>query len=116
MNKTDSLAIQLLAYAYLQHGAAEKSVSLLVALDAVAPGDQKTLKALAVAQTRSGRHQDALNTLERVALSLNGQPDALAKLLTARGLAGLGRLDEAAHFASLYLSAGHVDLTTGGAA
>lgn len=85
--------LQLLAYAYLRNARPEKAALLLAALDAVAPGQRKALRALALAQLRSGSPQQALDTLDRVAMG--GGNDAAFHLLRARALAACDRRIEA---------------------
>jgi Flp pilus assembly protein TadD len=98
--------VQLLAYAYLQQARPEKAAVLLDALDAVAPGQRKVLRALALAQLRSGEPERALETLRRVALG--GGADAAFHLLRARALAACGRRIEAGTEMAACLAARHV--------
>jgi Flp pilus assembly protein TadD len=70
----DIQAVQLLALACLQQSRPEKAALLLDALDALQPGRREVLRALALAQLRSGEPQRALDTLERVAVSSAADP------------------------------------------
>jgi Flp pilus assembly protein TadD len=94
MSEQEKNIVQLLAFAYLQNARPEKAAVLLAALDAVAPGQRKVLRALALAQLRCGQPQSALDTLERVALC--GGIDAAFHLLRARALIACERRLEAA--------------------
>src|SRR5262249_15406082 len=64
MSEQERNLVQLLAYAYLQSARPDKAAALLCALDAVAPGQRKVLRTLALAQVRCGQAQSALDTLE----------------------------------------------------
>jgi predicted Zn-dependent protease len=83
MTEEDIQLVQLLAHAYLQHARPGKAVALLAALDALAPGRPDLLRALALAQLRSGQAPSALETLQRMAA---GESDAPFHLLRARAL------------------------------
>jgi Flp pilus assembly protein TadD len=93
VNDQEHIAVQLLAYSYLQNARPEKAEVLLSALDAVAPGQRKVLRALALAQIRNGRAQSALDTLDRIALT--GDTESAFHLLRARALVASGRRVEA---------------------
>jgi len=94
MTEQEKILVQLLAWAYLQSARPEKAAVLLAALDVVAPGQRKVLRALALAQVRCGEPQLALDTLRRVALA--GGMDAAFHLLQARALVACERRLEAA--------------------
>ena len=93
VSEQEKNVVQLLAYAYLQNARPEKAAVLLAALDAVAPGQRKVLRTLALAQVRCGQPQLALDTLDRVAIA--GGIDAAFHLLRARALAACERRIEA---------------------
>ncbi len=101
MTRTESDFMQLLAYVYLQNARPDKAAVLLGALDAVAPGQARTLRALALAQVRSAKPQHALETLDRLAMS--GGIDAAFHLLRAQALGLLARRTEAAAAMRTYL-------------
>jgi hypothetical protein len=106
--------VQLLAYAYLRSARPQKAEVLLSALDAVAPGRQKVLRTLALAQLRSGSPAFALQTLERVAHA--GGADAAFHLLRARALVACGRRIEAAAAMSRCLAQRRTASAAGGMA
>ena len=93
MTPTEISLMELLAHALLQNGRPAKAVSLLEALDVIQPGQPQTLRALAVALLRAGHPQDALATLDRLALA--GGVDATFHLLRSQALGGLQRTPEA---------------------
>jgi predicted Zn-dependent protease len=85
--------LALLGYVYLQNARPDKAAALYAALDRIAPGQPKMLRALAVAQVGAGKAQRALDTLDRLAMA--GGVDAAFHLLRAQALGALGRIDEA---------------------
>jgi len=93
MSDQEKNLVQLLAYAFLQNARPDKAAALLAALDAVTPGQRQVMRALALAQVRSGQPGQALDTLDRVAIS--GGIDAAFHLLRARALAACERRIEA---------------------
>ena len=97
----NSELIDLLAYIYLQHNRPDKAAVLLAARDLLAPGNARTLLALAVARLRSGQPQRALEALDRLALL--GAMDASFHLVRAQALHALERTSEAAAAMRAYL-------------
>lgn len=85
--------LSLLGYVLLQSARPEKAVAVLTALDRIAPGERKTLTALALALVRAGKARQALDTLDRLAIA--GGVDAAFHLLRAQALMNVGRHDEA---------------------
>lgn len=83
----------LLAYVFLQNARPDRAAVLLAALDCLVPGQSRVLRALALAQVRSGKAQRALDTLDRLALA--GGVDAAFHLLRAQALSALDRREEA---------------------
>lgn len=86
--------MDLLAYIYLQHGLADKAVLLLLARDLLVPDDPRTLLSLALAQLRSDKPGNALQTLER--LVILGAMGAEFHLVRAQALQALEQPAEAA--------------------
>lgn len=93
MDPNPSSALSILAFALMQNGRAAKAVILLEALDQLEPGQVATLQALAAAQVRSGKPEQALDTLDRLAMAGGAGP--LFLLLRAQALAALDRAAEA---------------------
>lgn len=93
MTPAEMSLMELLAHALLQNGRPAKAVTLLEALDVIQPEQPQTLRALAVALLRAGHPQDALNTLDRLALA--GGVDATFHLLRSQALGSLQRTPEA---------------------
>lgn len=94
MNEDQSDFLRLMAYVFLRNGRPDKAAVLLAALDQLMPGRPAVLRALALAQVRSGKGQRALDTLDRLAMA--GGVDAAFHLLRAQALTGLERREEAA--------------------
>jgi predicted Zn-dependent protease len=94
MQDTERDAVALLAYFYLQNARPERAAVLYAALDAASAGDRKTLTALALAQLRAGRPDQALSTLDRMAMQ--GGIDLWFHLLRAQAQMALQRPKEAA--------------------
>lgn len=86
--------LDLLGYFYLQHGMAEKAAVLIAARVALAPADARVLMRLALAYMRAGNSKQALETLERVALTRTIDP--AYHLLRAKALQRDGRAADAA--------------------
>lgn len=95
--------IELLSYAYTRSARPEKAAALLMALDALSPGQGKVLPALALAQVRCGRAHEALQTLERI----DGASafDAAYHLLRAQALTACERRIEAGEAMSACIAA-----------
>ena len=93
MRDEDRQALSLLAFVLLQNDRPEKAVALLDALDAAQPSHPPTLQTLAVAQLRSGKPENALQTIDR--LSILDAPLPLLDLLRAQALVAAGRHSEA---------------------
>ena len=77
----------------LQNAQADRAVALLEALDALRPGDIRTMLGLATAYLRIGAANRALQTLARTARNADRPPTC--DLLRAQALAALGRTIEA---------------------
>ncbi len=99
---TSTELMDLLAYLFLQHQRPDKAAVLLAARDLLAPGDTRTLLALALARLRAGQPQRALDTLDRLALL--GAIDAPFHLVRAQALHALDRAPEAAAAMRAYLA------------
>jgi Flp pilus assembly protein TadD len=94
MNEQEQTLLNLMGYMFLQSARPDKAAVVLTALDAMAPGQPKVLRALALAQLRRGKPDRALGVLDRLAMS--GSVDAVFHLLRAQSLTALARHDEAA--------------------
>jgi predicted Zn-dependent protease len=94
MTEQEQSLLNLLGYVFLQSARPEKAAVVLGALDALAPGQPGVLRALVLAQLRSGKAERALAVLDQLAMA--GGVDAAFHLLRAQALAALGRPDEAA--------------------
>lgn len=101
MNEEQISFVELLAYVFLQNARPDKAAALLAALDALMPGRRKALCALALAQIRSAKPRQALETLDRLALA--GGIDAAFHLLRAQALSLLARRTEATAAMQTYL-------------
>jgi Flp pilus assembly protein TadD len=86
--------LELLAFIFLQNARPDKAMVLLQALDLIAPLKPKVLSALALSQLRAEKPQQALATLDRLAMA--GGIDAAFHLLRGQALMNLGRAEEAA--------------------
>lgn len=93
MNASAATALYVLAHALLQNARAPQAAVLLEALDAIRPGNERTLLALATAQIRQGRASEALRILDR--LKRAGSACAPLHLLRAQSLSALHRHSEA---------------------
>lgn len=101
MNETAATALYVLAFTFLENARPEQASVLLEALDAVEPGQSRTLLALATAQLRHGQAGEALRTIER--LSREGYCDAPLHLLRSQALRALGRHAQAHAAMTSYL-------------
>lgn len=101
MRNDERQALSLLAHVLMQNGLPDRALAVLDGLDALLPGDPSTLRALAVAQLRSKRAADALQTLDRLAALGDALP--LLTLLRAQALMAAGRRQEAETAMVLYL-------------
>lgn len=101
MTESAATALYVLAYTLLENARSEQASMLLEALDAVNPGQPRTLLALAAAQLRLGRCGEALHTLER--LAREGYREAPLQLLRSQALGALGRHSQAHAAMSEYL-------------
>jgi len=101
MTAEEESFLALLGYVYIQNDRPDKAAVLFAALDRLSPGQARVMRALALAQIRSGKVQRALDTLDRLAMS--GQADAAFHVLRAQALGALGRQDEAAAAMRAYL-------------
>lgn len=95
--------MHVLAYVLMHNGQSEKAAILLEALDALRPGDTRTLLALATAHLRSGAATRALHPLDRLMRDASEPPTA--KLLRAQALSLLERPDEARVAMQAFLTA-----------
>ncbi|MES2480721.1 MAG: tetratricopeptide repeat protein [Pseudomonadota bacterium] len=93
MNPAESTLLSVLSFALLQNARPEKAATLLEALEVLEPGKPRTLRALAIAQIRSGKADKALRTLDKLAMA--GGADAAFHLLRAQALAAQERPMEA---------------------
>ena len=93
--------VELLAYVFLQNARPDKAAALLAAAEVLMPGRCKALCALALAQIRSAKPRQALETLDRLALA--GGIDAPFHLLRAQALSLLARPAEASAAMQTYL-------------
>lgn len=87
-------ALTLLARLFLTQGFPEKAARLYAVLDLLEPNDLQHLRGLALAQMRSGRAEDSISTLDR--LAQQGGIDEGFHALRSQVLYDLGRHDEAA--------------------
>ncbi|MBS1196620.1 MAG: hypothetical protein H6R18_405 [Proteobacteria bacterium] len=101
MTAEEQSFLALLGYVFLQNARPDKAAVLFAALDRLAPGDAKVLRALALAQIRSEKGKRALDSLDRLAMA--GGVDAAFHLLRAQALKLLKRHDEAAAAMRAYL-------------
>lgn len=101
MTEDEQSLLALLGHVYLQNSRPDKAAVVLAALDVLAPGQHRVLKALALAQLRSEKPNRALDTLDRLALA--GGVDAAFHLLRAQALTALGRAEEAQHAMKTYI-------------
>lgn len=101
MTEEQQTALALLAHVYLQNARPDKAAVLLAALDVLAPGQQRVLRALALAQVRSDKPNRALDTLDRLALA--GGTNAAFHLLRAQALTALQRAEEAQNAMKTYI-------------
>jgi predicted Zn-dependent protease len=86
--------LRVLAYAYLAHGQAPRSLPLLRLLCQVDPFDRQAIETLVCALIRLRRGQEALEALE--AMLQTHEASALTWLLRGQALSLLGRMREAA--------------------
>lgn len=93
--------MKLLGYLFMQQGMPERAATLYSALVAHEPDQPEHLRALALALSRAGRHEQALDALDRLALA--GAVDLRFHLLRAQTLSVLERTDEAAVAMRAYL-------------
>lgn len=84
----------LLGYVYLQNARPDKAVAILAALNRIAPGKPKVLRALSLALIRCGKPLRALEALDQLAIA--GSSDAAFHVLRAQALQALDRPQEAA--------------------
>jgi Flp pilus assembly protein TadD len=106
-------AMKLLGFLFMQQGLPDRAVTLHMALAAHEPEDIGNVRALALALSRSGRHDQALEALDRLALS--GAVDLRFHLLRSQTLSELGRTEEASAAMGAYLDALKAEQTTTGA-
>ncbi len=94
MDDAEHQAVSMLAHLLIQHARPDKAAALLEGLDALRPLEPATLRALATAQLRAGHPEDALQSLDRLAIA--GHADGVFHLLQAQALRALGRRNQAA--------------------
>ncbi len=93
MSPQEATALHVLSYVLMHNGQPEKAAALLEAVDALRPGNPRTLITLATAHLRCGAATRALHALER---SMHTFPNSPARaLLKAQALGMLGRAEEA---------------------
>ncbi|MBW7899912.1 MAG: hypothetical protein H3C26_00415 [Rhodocyclaceae bacterium] len=102
MTEQEQAFAALMGYVFLQNARPDKAAVVLAALDILAPDQPRTLRALALAQVRSGKPAPALQTLERLAMA--GGVDAAFHLLRAQALHALSRHEEAASAMQAYVA------------
>ncbi len=93
MKSPETTLLAVLSYSLLQNARPEKAMTLLEALNVLEPDHPGTLRALAVAQVRSGKADKALRTLDKLAMA--GGMDRAFHLLRAQALGAAGRPIEA---------------------
>lgn len=93
MTNDEQALLSLLGYVFLQNARPDKAAVALAAVDVLRPGQARVLRALALAQLRSGKPERALATLDRLAMT--GGIDAAFHLLRAQALGLLERGAEA---------------------
>lgn len=95
--------MKLLGFLFMQQGLPERAATLYMALATHEPSQAEHLRALALALSRAGRHEQALDALDRLALA--GAVDLRFHLLRSQTLTELGRTAEAATAMRAYLDA-----------
>jgi Flp pilus assembly protein TadD len=93
--------LHLLGYVNLQNGRPDRAAVLFAALDVLQPGRPEILRALALAQIRRQAPQQALDTLDKLAMTTG--VNAGFHLLRARALAQMDRNEEASAAMKSYL-------------
>jgi Flp pilus assembly protein TadD len=93
--------LHLLAYISLQNARPDRAVVLFDALEVLRPDRPEWLRGLAIAHLRKNTPQQALDALDRLAMSSG--VDATFHLLRAQALVQLERNDEAALAMRSYL-------------
>jgi tetratricopeptide (TPR) repeat protein len=93
--------MQMLGALFLQQGMPERALALYAALDAEEPARPEHLRGVVLSLSRMGRHEQALQALDRLALA--GGVDARFHLIRAQTLAHLDRTDEAASSMRAYV-------------
>lgn len=104
MTNRETTLMAVLSYSLLQNARPEKAMTLLEALDVLDPGKPATLRALAVAQVRSGKADKALRTLDKLAMA--GGMDRSFHLVRAQALAAAARPIEASVAMKTWLQMG----------
>ena len=95
-------ALSLLGGFFLQHGQAERALTVFAGLEALEPSVTSHARLVAVAALAAGRPERALIALDRIALG--GQIDAVFHLARAEALSALGRNTEASASMRAWLS------------
>lgn len=95
-------ALALLGGFFLQHGQAERALTVFAGLEALEPSVTSHARLVAVAALAAGRPERALIALDRIALG--GQIDAVFHLARAEALSALGRNTEASASMRAWLS------------
>ena len=103
MNTDQRELLELLGFVFLQNARPEKAETLFAALAALEPRNARLAIALALSQVRAGRHDAALERLDRLLES--GDISAAVHLLRGQALARLGRAPEAERALRAYVAA-----------
>lgn len=93
LTSAEHTVLSVVAYSYMQHARYREAAMLLETLDAMQPGNARTLRGLTLAQLRHGKPNKALRTLDRLAMA--GGTDAAFHLLRSQVLVALSRPLEA---------------------
>lgn len=93
LSSRETHVLSQLAYMYLLQGYIERASTLYAALHVLEPEVNHHIRGIALANSRSGRHDKALAALDT--LALRGAVDAPYYSLRARVLSDLGRVEEA---------------------
>ncbi len=104
MKSPETTLLAVLSYSLLQNARPEKAMTLLEALNVLEPDNPATLRALAIAQVRSGKADKALRTLDKLAMA--GGMDRAFHLVRAQALGAAGRPIEASVAMKTWLQMG----------
>lgn len=95
--------MKMLGFLFMQQGMPERALPLYAALNAHEPGQAEHLRALALVFAKAGRHAQALEALDGLAMA--GGVDVRFHLLRAQTLGQLGRTEESEASMRAYLDA-----------